>query len=995
MPRKKKSLKRETSDIVAAPTAAASLSTAPEQHPEGPAAKRPRILSDDDEDRLGRLVDLPRWCERVGQGRGAAVCLYATLVKIALSTTSADGSACHLDLECPPIASDPSAGPSKLCAAFYGPLAEHVFRTLGAVHRRSPPAHVHLSGFAATFDPSRPERIEFRTGKAVLRFRPTSVGDGPDTEALWVERLDRPGNARQGASAASPKSFSMRPPLARPASSRTMSSGASDGWFDTPAPQAQPSGTGTEQRGLKPSGRPSNTSRPEERVVAANAASPAPPSDDASAGPPQRRRQESVAAQHNTDRIRLTSTASDGITMARQTASPAPPRNDPIFQPVSTFGSTVYTSITALRNGQLANVAGVVIGAGDPRRAAGGSRDLSLKIQLVDMSCSAILNRQNPGNLTTSLTVMLFSSTMDRIVSPVCKGQVLLFRRVAIQDFNGKPQAVGKNAESWSWALYDPVSGSIRKSPSFEQAKPLSAAETDHMRSLASWYGRLQGDELGLLSRPGRSSLRLEEVSENLFFDSTVEVLKVFTQAHSPDLYVTDYTSHALFFRGTDHYLGLDTALEYPEPGDGWGHVFQIGLWDIHAEIADALKTGDIIRIENVRAKMNPRGMLVGGLGSASDSGVKIKTLKPSEDARISLERRRAHFLERHRRATEPEVTVEGGHLDDCRAPTNVDGADTLPAGSAEPAPQASKREPDEEAVQSALNHPVKESPTSGRIRAKDEEQEGFGSQRQLQILQPWQTSQPNTDSQESSAGSTKDTAAAAQRIPATSTPPPPAAQPKPPAAAWPSVTVRCKAPSSVPDTPFSSLLTTSTCPGMHKVSGRVVSVRPERPEEWARLECKSCRKLLPLEELFCARCGEEDGEGETNLRYTLRFAIMLEEVDAAPAGQMAGERRQNTVRVPILFNDQAAISFLPDIDPEKLHRGSKSTLRMLVARIEGLIGKPLTMLSQGDTQPDGPGAFTAPVVKLAIYSYPASEGGRTVRRFAGLKSANTLVPLS
>ncbi|SPO26164.1 uncharacterized protein UTRI_02440 [Ustilago trichophora] len=141
-----------------------------------------------------------------------------------------------------------------------------------------------------------------------------------------------------------------------------------------------------------------------------------------------------------------------------------------------------------------------------------------------------------------------------------------------IQMFGGKPQAVGKSSAPWSWATMTRV------------------------------WRRSRRQRHDQVSRP---TLKLKDVGENNFLIPSSRSSSLHSHL-APDLYVSDYTNHALFYRGND---------------------------------------SDIIRIQNVRPKLNPRGLLTGGLGSSTDSGIKIRTLKPTDEARIDLEKRRARFL--------------------------------------------------------------------------------------------------------------------------------------------------------------------------------------------------------------------------------------------------------------------------------------------------------------------------------------------------------------
>ena len=561
-----------------------------------------RQLSFDDQDRLGRPVELSLFLSRIEQGRGAAVCISAALVSI--TSTTDTHSVCHLRLRTPST----SQPQPLLTASFYGPLADLVFSHLAPIHRQRPPAKLHLSGYAATRTPAAEPSIEYRDAHLVIRISAPSA-------PIWIERFPPPLKHEQEPADTNTNTSSLPLPLPLPLAqipppnqrqrhnsnnNNNSSSSSSNDWFSTPAPP--PSAPPT-----KPDPDPQPPAAPTRRTVTSNT-----------------------------------------------TTSLTRPKRD---TRVRVLGSTEYTPIASLRNGERCNVLGVVVGSGDPRRATGGTRDLSYKVTLADSSSAS------------TLTVMLFApaGAAAQIPHPLGVGQVLLLRRVVVQDFSGRPQAVGKRGGAWNWSVYDAAKG-VRGSPG---APALSGAEEEALRDLAAWYacsgpGSVSGPGSGAGAGAGsgsgsgwacgaRPTLRLDEIGENVFFDTVVEVLKVYTHAYSPDLYVTDYTRHPMVYRGNDQYLPLplpaheaEAPAEAQGEGEGWGAVFQIGLWDAHAELAGGLRTGDVVRIQNVRAKLNPRGMLVGGLGSASDSGVKIRTLKEGEEARLVLEERRRAFIHHH-----------------------------------------------------------------------------------------------------------------------------------------------------------------------------------------------------------------------------------------------------------------------------------------------------------------------------------------------------------
>lgn len=684
--------------------------------------------------------------------------------------------------------------------------------------------------------------------------------------------------------------------------------------------------------------------------------------------------------------------------------------------------------MSMVRDGERARIIGVVMSAGDPRRSSSGTRDLSIKITIADASC--LSGTGYAKELARSMTVMLFAQQNERIPQTVKPGHVVAIRGVQIQMFGGKPQAVGKSAASWSWATYDPVSGDVRASSNFPLASQTppecSAEEMEHFRDMANWFSELQGVDANIMTRSSRPTLKLQEIGENTFFDTVVEVLKVYTHTLAPDLYVSDYTNHALFYRGNDKYLRLESDIPYPDDTDGWGHVFQISLWDSHATIAEGLQTGDIIRIQNVRPKLNPRGLLTGGLGSSTDSGIKIRTLKPTDEARIDLEKRRARFLETLFTAEEEAFAdrverdlQQASQLPSVPQPNPTEIASeqqqqplpsrheqpaqhsilvTVPAAAAIPSHQtepitgrqtaASTNIAD--AIPSATrtqSHPTERVATSVVASPLSSTQPPFPTpaQRQMRTIQEVTPSKPGDSGAVLSPSSQSNRDACDLSLVETPDIKPHALMGPPGGVVEEQrPLIRCNAPASIPLTALAELCTTSLCPGMYKVKARIISTNPSKVEQWGRMECKACKKMVPHDQRFCVRCGDEDGE---SLSYCLRFAIMLEEVDAefvARKQQQQNMKSQSSdtvetkkVTIPLLFHGRTAEVLLPCIDAKAILNGERSSIKTLRRFHNRLL------------HPQEYGTDREQV--LAVHSFWSEEAGRKVRRFAALKELNCL----
>ncbi|KAJ1025594.1 hypothetical protein NDA18_003937 [Ustilago nuda] len=992
-------------------------------------SKRARLLSDNEEDRLGKLVGLERWVESVGHGRGAAVSICGQVTRLTPSTSSPSLAAFLVELSC--FQPNNPGQRSELHIRFQGQLAQKVAEPLLLLHRLGPPAVIYISGFAAQLSHLQQDMayVIFKHDQLVLKMspQPPSHDLSAPTSAIWIEQLaTHPILA--SATTAPPSLRPQQPsthvqlqPAAGAAANPVQPSPPSQlsDWFSTP----DPSGNAP----VRPNAVPVTTVAAENILtMAALPPAPSQPAHPQAMQPPAAASSVVKSEAQAGTSSSSTSCSRPGRAASRQaSAAPQPPcRNAPNVKP-KRMGNCIYTPMSMVRDGERASFVGVVVAAGDPRRSTSGTRDLGIKITIADASC--LSGTGYAKQLVRSITVMLFAQQAERIPQNIAQGHIFAVRSVQVQMFSGKPQAVGKSAANWSWATYNPVSGDLCASSNFPLAShtppECSAEEMEHFREMANSFSELQGVDANVVTRSCRPTLKLKHVSENSFFDTVVEVLKVYTHTLAPDLYVTDYTNHSLFYRGNDKYLRLESEVPYPDDTDGWGHVFQISLWDSHATIAEGLQTGDIIRIQNVRPKLNPRGLLTGGLGSSTDSGIKIRTLKLTDEARVELEQRRARFMEtlfvveeeavadqverKMQSASQQQRQAEQIQLPAPMIAQQAETSAARPVAGQSANAVSDNAAASDTAIQVGLSAaqaatfartqeslaPRVEGATEASLTASTQPPFPTPAQRQIRAMQQitpsrsGNSSKTKRDRDDLSLIETPDLKAGMLMGP-----PGAVMEERRPL-------IRCNAPASIPLTGLAELQTSSLCPGMYKVKGRIISTNPAKVEQWARLECKACKRLLPLDQRFCTKCEDEDGEC---LSYCLRFAIMLEEVDAEfvarkqqqrrnqmqtgesigegsgeSSGGSSGEGGVKKVAIPLLFHGRSSDVLLACVDAKALFNGERSCIKTLKRFHARLL------------HPQEYGKHPEQV--LAVYSFPSKEAGRTVRRFAALKELNCL----
>ena len=261
---------------------------------------------------------------------------------------------------------------------------------------------------------------------------------------------------------------------------------------------------------------------------------------------------------------------------------------------------------------------------------------------------------QTKDTLAVQVPFNLFARTAEGL--PRCKpSSILLLQGVMLREFNGAPQGTGRSGD-FEWAAMDTTSVDEATAFTSSQCCLLADAERKEMRRLCDLVRRSQRG-LGPAvpaRRPNRPLITLSAVEADVFFDTTVEILKVWDRSRPPEIYVTDYTSHPLFYGANDVHLGALSREELQDQqeesnDEGNGRVLSISLWDDQEEAVQLVRVGMVVRLENVRAKLQPNRYLCGTMGGGvqSSQGERLKIVVVNDGNVISgLEKRKAEYLD-------------------------------------------------------------------------------------------------------------------------------------------------------------------------------------------------------------------------------------------------------------------------------------------------------------------------------------------------------------
>lgn len=208
-----------------------------------------------------------------------------------------------------------------------------------------------------------------------------------------------------------------------------------------------------------------------------------------------------------------------------------------------------------------------------------------------------------------------------------------------MRTFNGNPQGNGY-AGQFEWAFMDTSEAVEAKALNYSEGCNLSDAEQKELKRQYDWYrkrnkGRTQAPPP---SRHQRPLIKLSAVQKEVFFDTTVEIVKLWSGSLPPEIYVTDYTAHPQFYAANDVHLGALSREElYEQQEDsndaGNGRVLAISLWDDQQQAINSVHVGMLVRLENVRPKMQTNGYLCGSMGGGvrgTEERLKVVIVKES-----------------------------------------------------------------------------------------------------------------------------------------------------------------------------------------------------------------------------------------------------------------------------------------------------------------------------------------------------------------------------
>lgn len=542
------------------------------------------------------------------------------------------------------------------------------------------------------------------------------------------------------------------------------------------------------------------------------------------------------------------------------------------------LGTRMYTPISLLEcnDRKPVNVIGLITTDHSARRALSGTRDWKITIGLIDVEGS-----KDASAIASNISFNLFAPQETDL--PRCKpASIVLLQGVKIRPFNGYPQGNGYPGQH-AWAVMDTSEGNNRQALTCSDNCVLSEAEKKELKRQYDWYRKRHKGQLQPTQRKSaRPLIALSGVEREVFFDTTVEILKIWSNSRPAEVYVTDYTTHPLFYAANDVHLDAlsreELAEQQEDSGDaGNGRVLPISLWDDQHNVVGLIQVGMLVRLENVRPKMQPNGFLGATMSGSREEKVKVihvKETKILED----FARRKQDYLE--------DVALKRAERIESRKPIEVE--------------ERLKDEERSDAVLTSGSSTVSMPPPGQRPLAAIENCSDPGNR-------------TASSGKSQSIGYSQEEE---EKV----------------------LTLLEEFCSSITDTSLEDLDQLKTAQlkqgDLYVCEGRVFDMMPSNISEIAEVVCGLCNTRLPPEHSFCAKCAEEDGK---DLQYRFNFALLIESTEALSSKKSI----TNPTRIALLVRGEAASKFLHGFHPKDV-RNRASTMKRLQRRLLPLLGSKL-----------------------------------------------------
>ena len=249
-------------------------------------------------------------------------------------------------------------------------------------------------------------------------------------------------------------------------------------------------------------------------------------------------------------------------------------------------------------------------------------------ILILDYYISITLIDPNYELTRQSLTVNVFSKTIDLLPKNLRSGNIVKIKKVKIQSFQGTLQGISsKGFEAW---IYSPTEASWHKFPG-NVSSPVAFFEALKISKFNQFDVPKASDGISF----SKKLLQSNEISAGVYFNFVGEVVKIIQEDANDrnecfSIIFTDYTSNSMF-----------RLIDIPELSLFSSDIcLFVTFWDNHIAAASGLRVGQTVLLRNLHARLiQPMQNLVAVLHGTREMHVDpcIRSLLSDEPAALDL----------------------------------------------------------------------------------------------------------------------------------------------------------------------------------------------------------------------------------------------------------------------------------------------------------------------------------------------------------------------
>ncbi|KZO96615.1 hypothetical protein CALVIDRAFT_598183 [Calocera viscosa TUFC12733] len=298
---------------------------------------------------------------------------------------------------------------------------------------------------------------------------------------------------------------------------------------------------------------------------------------------------------------------------------------------------SVHPSLADLTENRRTQVAGIVVRAGQPKPVH-KTGDWMVTYSLTDPSVYP--NREFSINFFREKEEALPTAKLE---------EAMLVKQLKTVRLNEEVAGVGYK-DNFLWAAYEPAHGREYTSP-FMGLK-MDRAELRYCHELVDWWRDKRGAadpgghageaSFSQVSRWRRPLVDLKDMKDSVFCDCLVQVVKIWQDSRTTDLYVTDYTENPGFGDPNQHNIVMPGKQALPLPNS---FVCKITLWDEVNSRAGVVQPLQFYKLKNVRVRWGRGGNLEGSMGMGKDGKDALMRLAESDESLKALRKRKIAFL--------------------------------------------------------------------------------------------------------------------------------------------------------------------------------------------------------------------------------------------------------------------------------------------------------------------------------------------------------------